>query len=145
MWFCEPWPHPFGLAGLEGFLHYFLVTIRAYDGYLDIEPPALARASHSEIHLTQSRGPRRQTHSRAVRRCPVAAEPPLILLPERDIGAVSASPVVLVAAVFWPSPKRVWTSSAFLGVTILALLWEPLAGATMHTLPGTPRHPAAEY
>jgi hypothetical protein len=25
---------PFGLAGLEG----FVVTIRAYDGYLDIEP-----------------------------------------------------------------------------------------------------------
>jgi len=38
VWFCDPWPHPFGLAGLEGFLHYFLVTIRAYDGYLDIEP-----------------------------------------------------------------------------------------------------------
>jgi hypothetical protein len=28
----------FGLAGLEGFLHHFAVTIRAYDGYLDIEP-----------------------------------------------------------------------------------------------------------
>jgi hypothetical protein len=38
VWFCEPWPHPFGLAGLEGFLQHFLVTIRAYDGYLDIEP-----------------------------------------------------------------------------------------------------------
>lgn len=38
VWFCSPWPHAFGLAGLEGFLHYFLVTIRAYDGYLDIEP-----------------------------------------------------------------------------------------------------------
>lgn len=38
VWFCDPWPHPFGLAGLEGFLHYFLVTISAYDGYLDIEP-----------------------------------------------------------------------------------------------------------
>jgi hypothetical protein len=37
VWFCDPWPHPFGLAGLEGFLRYFLVTIRAYDGYLDIE------------------------------------------------------------------------------------------------------------
>ena len=30
--------HPFGLAGLEGFFHYFLVAIRACDGYLDIEP-----------------------------------------------------------------------------------------------------------
>jgi hypothetical protein len=38
VWFCDPWPHPFGLAGLEGFLHHFLVTIRAYDGYLDIQP-----------------------------------------------------------------------------------------------------------
>lgn len=38
VWFCDPWTHPFGLAGLEGFLHYFTVTIRAYDEYLDIEP-----------------------------------------------------------------------------------------------------------
>jgi len=38
VWFCDPWPHPFGLAGLEGFLHHFLVTIYAYDGYLEIEP-----------------------------------------------------------------------------------------------------------
>jgi len=38
VWFCDPWPHPFGLAGLEGFLHHFIVTIRAYNGYLDIEP-----------------------------------------------------------------------------------------------------------
>jgi hypothetical protein len=40
VWFCHPWPHPFGLAGLEGFLHHFNVTIRAYDGYLDVEPHA---------------------------------------------------------------------------------------------------------
>lgn len=40
VWFCDPWPHPFGLAGLEGFLHQFLVTIRAYEGYLEIEPEA---------------------------------------------------------------------------------------------------------
>jgi hypothetical protein len=38
VWFCDPWPHPFGLAGLEGFLHHFLVTISACNGYLDIEP-----------------------------------------------------------------------------------------------------------
>lgn len=38
VWFCDPWPHPFGLAGLEGFLHHFTVTIRAYDEYLDVEP-----------------------------------------------------------------------------------------------------------
>ena len=43
IWFCDPWPHPFGLAGLEGFLHHFLVTIHACDGYLEIEPePRLA-------------------------------------------------------------------------------------------------------
>jgi hypothetical protein len=40
VWFCDPWPHPFGLAGLEGFLHHFVVTVRAYDGYLDLEPRA---------------------------------------------------------------------------------------------------------
>ncbi len=38
VWFCDPWPHPFGLAGLERFLHHFIVTIRAHEGYLDIEP-----------------------------------------------------------------------------------------------------------
>jgi hypothetical protein len=38
VWFCDPWPYPFGLAGLEGFLHHFLVTIRAHEGYLEIEP-----------------------------------------------------------------------------------------------------------
>jgi hypothetical protein len=38
VWFCDPWPHPFGLAGLEGFLRHFLLTINAYDGYLEVEP-----------------------------------------------------------------------------------------------------------
>lgn len=38
VWFCDPWPHPFGLAGLEGFLHHFTVTVRAYEGCLDVEP-----------------------------------------------------------------------------------------------------------
>jgi len=38
VWFCDPWPHAFGLAGLEGFLQHFLVTVSAYNGYLDIEP-----------------------------------------------------------------------------------------------------------
>ena len=38
VWFCDPWPHPFGLAGLEGFLHHFIVSIHACDGYLEIEP-----------------------------------------------------------------------------------------------------------
>lgn len=40
VWFCDPWPYPFGLAGLEGFLHHFVVTVRAYDGYLDLTPRA---------------------------------------------------------------------------------------------------------
>jgi len=45
VWFCDPWLYPFGLAGLEGFLHHFLVTIHAYDGYLEIEPePRLKQA-----------------------------------------------------------------------------------------------------
>jgi hypothetical protein len=38
VWFCDPWPQPFGLAGLDGFLHHFLVTINAYEGYLEIQP-----------------------------------------------------------------------------------------------------------
>ncbi len=38
VWFCDPWPHPFGRAGLEGFLQHFVVTISAYDEYLDVEP-----------------------------------------------------------------------------------------------------------
>ena len=38
VWFCDPWPHPFGLAGLEGFLHHFVVTVNAYNGYLEVEP-----------------------------------------------------------------------------------------------------------
>ena len=38
VWFCDPWPHPFGLAGLEGLLHHVLVKINAYDGYLEVEP-----------------------------------------------------------------------------------------------------------
>jgi hypothetical protein len=38
VWFCDPWPHPFGLAGLEGFLHHFVVTINAYNGYLEVTP-----------------------------------------------------------------------------------------------------------
>ena len=38
VWFCDPWPHPFGLAGLEGLLHHVLVKINAYEGYLEVEP-----------------------------------------------------------------------------------------------------------
>jgi hypothetical protein len=35
VWFCEPWPHPFGLAGLEGLLQHFLVTIHAFEALDD--------------------------------------------------------------------------------------------------------------
>jgi hypothetical protein len=38
VWFCDPWPYAFGLAGLEGFLHYFRVTISGYEEYLEVVP-----------------------------------------------------------------------------------------------------------
>jgi hypothetical protein len=31
VWFCDPWPHPFGLAGLEGFLHQPLAQAAAIE------------------------------------------------------------------------------------------------------------------
>lgn len=36
VWFCDPWPFDFGLAGLEGFFQHFQVTISAYQEYLEI-------------------------------------------------------------------------------------------------------------
>jgi hypothetical protein len=44
VWFCDPWPYPFGLAGLEGFLRHFVVTIRAYDDCLHLEEYGPGRA-----------------------------------------------------------------------------------------------------
>lgn len=38
VWFCDPWPYDFGLAGLEGFLHHFRVTISGYEEYLELVP-----------------------------------------------------------------------------------------------------------
>jgi hypothetical protein len=38
VWFCEPWPFAFGLAGLEGFLQHFRVTVSGYHEYLEVEP-----------------------------------------------------------------------------------------------------------
>jgi hypothetical protein len=38
VWFCDPWPFAFGLAGLEGFLHHFQVTISAYHEQLELAP-----------------------------------------------------------------------------------------------------------
>ena len=38
VWFCDPWPFAFGLAGLEGFLHHFRVIISGYHECLEVEP-----------------------------------------------------------------------------------------------------------
>lgn len=38
VWFCEPWPFAFGLAGLEGFLHNFRVTVSGYHEYVEVVP-----------------------------------------------------------------------------------------------------------
>jgi hypothetical protein len=40
VWFCDPWPYDFGLAGLEGFLQHFRVTISGYEEYVDVVPEA---------------------------------------------------------------------------------------------------------
>jgi len=41
VWFCDPWPYAFGLAGLEGFLHHFRVTISGYEEFLDVTPESV--------------------------------------------------------------------------------------------------------
>jgi Aspartyl protease len=38
VWFCEPWRPAFGLLGLAGFFDHFLVTIAAYDEWIELEP-----------------------------------------------------------------------------------------------------------
>jgi hypothetical protein len=38
VWFCDPWPFPFGLTGLEGFLQHFRVTLSAYHEWIDCKP-----------------------------------------------------------------------------------------------------------
>lgn len=38
VWFCDPWPFPFQLLGLEGFLQHFRVTLSAYHEWLDCVP-----------------------------------------------------------------------------------------------------------
>jgi hypothetical protein len=38
VWFCDPWPFPFGLLGQEGFLRYFHVELCAAEGWLDCRP-----------------------------------------------------------------------------------------------------------
>jgi hypothetical protein len=36
--FCDPWPHPFGLLGLDGFLDRFDLTLRGADLTFEISP-----------------------------------------------------------------------------------------------------------
>jgi hypothetical protein len=38
VWFCDPWPWGFQLLGLRGFLDYFVVTISAYDEWVELQP-----------------------------------------------------------------------------------------------------------
>jgi len=38
VWFCDPWPFPFQLLGMEGFLQRFRVTLSAYHEWLDCHP-----------------------------------------------------------------------------------------------------------
>jgi hypothetical protein len=38
VWFCDPWQPAFGLLGLTGFFDRFLVTICAYEEWLDLRP-----------------------------------------------------------------------------------------------------------
>jgi hypothetical protein len=36
VWFCDPWPHAFGLAGLRGFLDCFDINLRGADEEFDL-------------------------------------------------------------------------------------------------------------
>jgi hypothetical protein len=36
VWFCDPWPHAFGLAGLRGFLDCFDINLRGADEQFDL-------------------------------------------------------------------------------------------------------------
>ncbi len=38
VWFCDPWPFPVQLLGMEGFLQRFRVTLSAYHEWLDCHP-----------------------------------------------------------------------------------------------------------
>jgi hypothetical protein len=38
--FCDPWPHPFGILGLHGFLDRFDVDLRGAQGAFDVRPAA---------------------------------------------------------------------------------------------------------
>jgi hypothetical protein len=38
VWFCDPWRPAFGLLGLTGFFDHFLVTLCAYEEWIDLRP-----------------------------------------------------------------------------------------------------------
>jgi hypothetical protein len=38
VWFCDPWRPAFGLLGLTGFFDQFLVTLSAYEEWIDLRP-----------------------------------------------------------------------------------------------------------
>lgn len=38
VWFCTPWPFPFQLLGLEGFLRQFHVCLSAYNEWVECVP-----------------------------------------------------------------------------------------------------------
>lgn len=40
VWFCEPWRPAFGLLGLTGFFDQFIVTVAAYEEWLQLTPAA---------------------------------------------------------------------------------------------------------
>ncbi|MGH2762389.1 MAG: hypothetical protein ACRDLD_07390, partial [Thermoleophilaceae bacterium] len=50
VWFCDPWPASFGLLGQTGFFDRFLVTLCAYEEWIDLRPLSSAprRALRSE-------------------------------------------------------------------------------------------------
>jgi hypothetical protein len=38
VWFCDPWRPAFGLLGLTGFFDHFLVTLCAYEEWIELRP-----------------------------------------------------------------------------------------------------------
>lgn len=38
VWFCDEWRPAFGLLGLTGFFDHFVVTVAAYEEWIDVQP-----------------------------------------------------------------------------------------------------------
>jgi hypothetical protein len=38
VWFCTPWRPAFGLLGLTGFFDHFVVTVAAYEEWMELRP-----------------------------------------------------------------------------------------------------------